>query len=286
MKRDITLYKIFTITVIFLAILYSMFVTCFPPQMHKEVMIYDSAYEIVNTNKVEIETKVLPTKTNIQAPVKTVQRKTVNSPVSVVNVKKEATVATQPVKKTVQQKTISTVTTKKARPAKQIQTKVQKQTNKQVKPQTSTKQTVTKKATVQTKPAQQKTVTQPVKQQQITEQQELIRWNKWRSDLQNKIMQDVKLPIVPQGTVFKFQFDVDKYGKIMNIQTWSTNPSFTPYAIQYIAPVIKSYQGRSILNFPEGSNRISTTVEGGWKISTSTKYSTPADFKDVEKVRN
>lgn len=99
-------------------------------------------------------------------------------------------------------------------------------------------------------------------------------------------MTDVKLPIVEQGTVFRFKFDVDKYRKISNLSTWSTSPQYTPYAIQYIAPVIKSYQGRSILDFPAGSNRMVTTVEGGWKISQTSKYSTPADYKDIEKIRN
>ena len=101
----------------------------------------------------------------------------------------------------------------------------------------------------------------------LTEQQEEIEWNKWRSNLQNQIMRDVKLPIIPQGTIFKFEFDVDKYGKVSNVQTWSMTSSYTPYAIQYIAPVIRSYQGKTILNFPSGSNRTETHVTGGWKIA-------------------
>lgn len=270
------MYKIFTVAIIFLAILYNMFVVCFTPKMHKQILVYDSAYEIVDTHEVETETKQLPTKTNQQPSQKTVQKQTVNKPVTQVFVQKQNKTVTEPVTKTVK----ATAAKKKTQPVKQVQTQVKKQV------QTTTRQVSKpqKSPTVQTKT--QKTAAQIAKEQQEAEQLELIRWNKWRSDLQNKIMQDVKLPIVPQGTVFKFSFDVDKYGKVMNIQTWSTNPSFTPYAIQYIAPVIRNYQGKSILNFPEGSNRISTTVEGGWKISSSTKYSTPADFKDIETVRN
>ncbi|MBR1461706.1 hypothetical protein IJ596_08785, partial [bacterium] len=60
--------------------------------------------------------------------------------------------------------------------------------------------------------------------------------------------------------------------------------SYTPYAIQYIAPVIRSYQGKSILNFPQGTQRTVVEAYGAWKISTSSKYSTPDDYKDVEKV--
>ena len=119
---------------------------------------------------------------------------------------------------------------------------------------------------------------------QLTAQEEAIAWNKWRSNLQNQIMKDSKLPNVPNGTIFKFSFSVDKYGKVTNVKTWSETQMYTPYAIQYIAPVIRNYQGRSILNFPSGSNRVTTDVTGGWKISTSAKYSTPQDFNDIEKV--
>lgn len=132
-------------------------------------------------------------------------------------------------------------------------------------------------------------VTKPVVKQVSEEEkarQEEILWNEWRSNLQNQIMSDVRLPIVPEGTIFKFSFNVDKYGKISNVQTWSLSPTYNPYAIQYIAPVIRSYQGHDILNFPAGSNRYSTLVEGGWKISKTTKYSTPEDFSDTERVLN
>lgn len=114
--------------------------------------------------------------------------------------------------------------------------------------------------------------------------QEEIEWNVWRSKLQNQIMQDVILPNVPIGTVFKFTFEVDKYGKISNVQTWSLDKTYTPMAIEHIAPVIRGYQGREILNFPSNSNRITTKVEGGWKISDKSVFSTPMDYNDTEKV--
>lgn len=126
------------------------------------------------------------------------------------------------------------------------------------------------------------TLTQP---KTLTEQEEEIEWNKWRSNLQNQIMKDVKLPIIPQGTVFKFEFDVDMYGKVSNVQTMSLTHEYTPYAIQYIAPVIRSYQGHSILNFPQGSKRTQTHVKGGWKIAQSARYSTPKDYNDTEQIK-
>ena len=119
----------------------------------------------------------------------------------------------------------------------------------------------------------------------LTPQEEEIAWQVWRSNLQNKIMQDVRLPNVPQGTTFKFSFDVDRYGKISNVHTTSTNSAYTPYAIQYIAPVIKSYQGRSILNFPAGSRRATTEFIGSFRINnTSNKYSTTQDYRDTERI--
>lgn len=119
----------------------------------------------------------------------------------------------------------------------------------------------------------------------LTPKEEEIAWQIWRSNLQNKIMQDAKLPNVPQGTIFKFTFDVDRYGKVTNIHTSCTNNvQYTPYAIQYIAPVIRAYQGRSILNFPEGSKRQTTSFVGSFKVSNSSRYSTAGDYRDTERI--
>lgn len=247
------------------------------PQMHKTFFVYNSDYVIVEpADKVEV-VKNLPTQVNqpqkeekkvtVQKVVKSVP-KTTQKPVE----KKSVKNSPQPVQKIqTSQQTVNpllsmlkeTSTTESAQ---------QKVVEKNV--QTAL-QSVKKE---ETKPAA-KTVTEEEKARQ-----EVILWNKWRSNLQNKIMSDVKLPIMPEGTIFKFSFDVDRYGKISNVKTWSLTPAYTPYAIQYIAPVIRGYQGRDILNFPEGSNRFSTTVEGGWKISQTAKFSTPEDFQDAEKV--
>lgn len=247
------------------------------PQMHKTFFVYNSDYVIVEpADKVEV-VKNLPTQVNqpqkeekkvtVQKVVKSVP-KTTQKPVE----KKSVKNSPQPVQKIqTSQQTVNpllsmlkeTSTTESAQ---------QKVVEKNV--QTAL-QSVKKE---ETKPAA-KTVTEEEKARQ-----EVILWNKWRSNLQNKIMSDVKLPIMPEGTIFKFSFDVDRYGKISNVKTWSLTPAYTPYAIQYIAPVIRGYQGRDILNFPEGSNRFSTTVEGGWKISQTAKFSTPEDFKDAERV--
>ncbi len=222
--------------------------------MHKPFMVYNSSYEIViEEPDVEIE-KNIPTQINKnQAVNKTDKVKTYTTP-----------------KSEIVEKNVITTT----------KTDIQKPTQKTIKQET-TPNFLTQFQTNVVESAPSQTITEEEKAQQ-----EVILWNEWRSNLQNKIMQDVQLPIVPEGTIFKFSFNVDKYGKISNVQTWSLSPAYTPYAIQYIAPVIRSYQGHDILNFPKGSNRYSTLVEGGWKISQTAKFSTPEDYSDTEKVMN
>ena len=245
------------------------------PDLHKNVIVYDSAYTLVTEDEVKTETKELPV---MEVPSAPVEKTTV--------VEKKATPVTQ-TKKT-QETNIKqqTKTTPK-------QTTTAKKTVTQPKTQTVTKPTTTKvekpvvKQTVKTETpkVEQKVVEKPIEQPKvITQQEETIAWNVWRSNLINQIMQDVKMPNIPEGTIFQFSFTVDKYGKVSNVQTGANPANYTPYAIQYIAPVIRSYQGRSILNFPEGTARTTTQVTGKWKMSTTKKYSTPQDFNDVEKV--
>lgn len=255
--------------------------------MHKNIFLFDSGLNVVLQQNDNVKTEVVPTKINtvqqqttpqksIVAVKDTIVDKAVNVVQKPVNVEKtKVNVVQQPVK--VQpQKAVKTVT---AQP-KQQQKSTPQPSKSTAKPIQKTQQQP--KSQPVTKPA----VTKPVKTAAQKEQEELIKWNKWRSDLQNRIMTDVKLPIVKQGTVFRFSFDVDKFGKITNVSTSSDDPNYTPYAIQYIAPVIRSYQGRDFMNFPAGSNRVTTTVSGAWKISDKTTYSTPADYKDVERIRN
>jgi len=248
---------------------------CFTkPDLHKTVLIYDSGYVITPQEEIKTETETIPIMEKPQKPVETVTKIEQNVSKQIEPVKK---VVTQSLTKNSTQNTVnkSTQNTINQKPT----TVTKQETKKQVQaPVVKTVQT--------TKPVETKTVTtvQPTKKV-LTEREETIAWNIWRSNLQNKIMQDTKLPIIPQGIVFRFSFTVDKYGKITNLQTWSDSSTYTPYAIQYIAPVIRSYQGRSILNFPEGTVRTITDVKGGWKISESEKYSTPQDYNDYEKVK-
>ena len=234
----------------------------------------------LSPQKVELksESSITPVKVNniqnVQTTVTPVKSQVTQQPQQVKTVSQTPA---KPVQKTASQPAQQTVSKPVTKPATKTVTKTASQ---------PAKQSATPKAAQTAAPKKTAVSQTPAKTQAQIEQEELIQWNKWRSDLQNRIMNDVKLPTVKQGTVFKFSFDVDKYGKITNINTWSTDAMYTPYAIQYIAPVIRSYQGRSFLNFPAGSGRVTTTVSGGWKISDKTTYSTPSDYKDVEKVRN
>ena len=250
------------------------------------MIVYDSAYTLVTEEQVKTEAKDVPV---MEMPSKPVEKTTV------VEKKVEPKVTTYRTEKPIL-KTQTVTKPKQTTTTTQTVAKPQSQTF--TKPVTTTvKKPVVKEVVKIEKPkVEQKVTLNPTPQipiarggdmvppKVLTPQEETIAWNKWRSALTNKIMQDTHLPNIPNGTVFQFSFNVDKYGKITNVQTGANPANYTPYAIQYIAPVIRSYQGRSILNFPEGTQRTSTTVTGKWRISNTEKYSTPQDYNDIERV--
>ena len=256
------------------------------PDLHKNIIVYDSAYTLVTEEQVKTETKDIPV---MEMPAKPIEKTTV------VENKVEPKITTT---KTSSNKIQTKVMTKPNQMVSTKQTVVKPQTQTIQKPVTTTIPKPVVKEVVKTAPpkVEQKVISTPAPQlsparndvaattKVLTQQEETIAWNKWRSALTNKIMQDTKLPDVPNGVVFQFSFNVDKFGKITNVQTGANPFNYTPYAIQYIAPVIRSYQGRSILNFPEGTQRTSTQVTGKWRISNTEKYSTPQDYNDIEKV--
>ena len=272
-----------------LTIIVTISICTIQPEMHKNVMVYDSAYtpvteedvktEIQNIPVMEVKTKpvqtTVKTEKKVEPAVTTTKTQTNNVKTQTKTAQpKTVTTAKQTVSKPTAAKTTTNVTTQKP-----VQTRTEVQ-----KPKVET-QKVEQKKVVTTAPQP-----TPVKSEKVsapkvlTQQEETIAWNKWRSNLTNKIMQDTKLPDLPNGTLFHFSFNVDKYGKITNVQTGATPSNYTAYAIQYIAPVIRSYQGHSILNFPEGTARTSTTVTGKWRISNTERYSTPQDYNDVERI--
>lgn len=282
------------------------------PTMHKSVLVYDSGYTITPQNVETVEETEIPIM--IQPPEQETVQMTANqkidnqiseqqnrilqyidsetTPVTTTRVSKTVS---QPREAQTQQKTISTTNQQQASKV-QTSTKTNTQTTEHTSKPTQTTSPVHREVnapvgnntvnnTNKYSTQNSKTIGAPEPVKVLTPQEEEIAWNRWRSNLQNKIMKDSKLPNVPNGTIFKFSFTVDKYGKVTNVKTWSETNTYTPYAIQYIAPVIRSYQGRAILNFPQGSNRFTTNVTGSWKISANAKYSTPQDYNDIEKIR-
>ena len=302
--------------IILFTIIATICISYFQPQMHKPLIVYNSEYKLVTQTQ---SNEASPVDDNIaiaekevkSAPSVTVKTEKIEQPAKkipdIVKITKDITTQQKPkvATKKIETKVVPTVKKEEKKVDNNIKTIIDKYSNK---PITAKEQETVKKETPkavkqvekkveQPKVVQEQKTTQPQVQQSVhipaiqptktAEQkarEEEIAWNKWRSRLQNQIMEDVNMPNIPYGTIFKFTFTVDKYGKISRVQTWSSNPAYTPHAIQYIAPVIRSYQGRAILNFPAGSNRVTTDVAGAWKVSTKSKYSTPQDYNDTERV--
>ncbi len=262
------------------------------PDMHKTVLVFDSAYKIAPEEEAAVKNEVIPIMEQPTQPkptVKLVEKKVALPKVETTYKSKDTVKITQATKLAPKQITAAQTKTITTKPVVKQETQtvapkpVVKEETKVVAPRT---ETVVKQETVKPVQTVKETVTVTPPPKVLTPQEEVVVWNEWRSRLQNKVMQDVKLPLVPTGTIFKFSFSVDKYGKVSNLQTWAEPSSYTPYAIQYIAPVIRSYQGREILKFPNGSSRITTDVKGGWKISDNEKYSTSANYNDIERIKN
>lgn len=119
---------------------------------------------------------------------------------------------------------------------------------------------------------------------QLTKREEMIAWNKWRSDIQNEIMTKAEVS-APIGTMFYFSFKVDKFRHISNIKAFSTNPMFHKEVTDKLIPTIKNYEYSQLLEFPKGSVRKETKFNGMFVIWNETSLATPGDFNDVERVR-
>lgn len=150
---------------------------------------------------------------------------------------------------------------------------------------TTVQKPVTQQTTVQT-PVQKTTQTNSSnKNPYMTEQEEIIAWNIWRSNIQNQIMKDSDIGFAPQGTVFSFSFVVDKFGNVSNIKVECSHPYFMDTAREGVKPAISRLQGKPILNFPKGTQRVTTTFTGNFVISNQNIFSTPGDFSDYERVK-
>lgn len=118
----------------------------------------------------------------------------------------------------------------------------------------------------------------------MTEQEEIIAWNRWHSNIHNQVMKDSNAGVAPYGTVFSFSFLVDKYGNVSNVKVSCSNNYCMDIARDNLKPAIMHLQRKPILNFPHGTQRTSTVVSGSFLIGSEDRFSTPSNFSDFERV--
>jgi hypothetical protein len=116
-----------------------------------------------------------------------------------------------------------------------------------------------------------------------TSREELIAWNIWRSNLQNRIMElsDVD---ADYGTIFFFSFKVDENKNISNVKVVATTSSGREY-IPAVRKAIFKTNHTDILTFPKGTKRKIVDFNGGFLMGAYEQYSSPSDYHDFERVR-
>lgn len=253
--------KLLSVLIILIVIFVTGLACVTKPVMHKQMMIVGSEYVFVEESKKEEpkteKTKTLPKKLQQEEAkkVQVVQSKVKQNKGNKVEIKTEKEIQLKP--KNEQNKIKEVVT---------------QEPEKNEKPQVIESNSHEK-------------VEPPVfEQKELSEEEEIIAWNKWRSDLQNQIMRDTKIS-APIGVTFKFSFTVDKFGNMSNIKVWSETAGYSDMAINAIKPVLVSYQRQPILNFPQGTKRVITNVAGGFVMSATTGYSSPSDYSDYERIK-
>lgn len=293
---------------IILFVVVTVFTVKFPPSMHQPMILEDQDFvltrvsDTITTENVPVTSSVNPVQTTqiVQEPIKT---ETIKKVITEYNKQQPVVVETTQPKKT------EVKVTTKSNPQDQSQLDllkkimtnaenaqvVQQPISQGVQTRTETTRTVsqnpttTKTQTATKTPTTTKTVetSQPKSSTNpyMTEQEEIIAWNIWRSNIQNQIMKDSNIDFAPLGTVFTFTFVVDKFGNVSNIKVECSVPSFMDVARNNVKPAIANLQKKPILNFPKGTRRTSTVVTGMFLIGTQTRYSTPANYSDYETVR-
>lgn len=273
--------KILLVIIILAFIIATITVGTVKPVLYKQVVFAPQNVEIANTEPEIIEKPVYVQQIKpIEKPVETIKTQAHQQVQSKTIIKQ--TSKNEPIQKNIQKPEQKTVQKPK------LPQSVREIAKQDVREQPKTEQIKTIQTPTAEEPPKTTTITTPkqinVVPKQLTEQEEIIVWNRWRSNLQNKVMQEVKLN-APLGTRFRFSFTVDRYGQISNLKVWSDNPEYTSLAVRQIKPLLQSYQGQPILNFPNGTKRIITNVTGGFVLATFDKYSKPSDYSDVERVK-
>ena len=261
------------------------------PEIHQPMLIEDADFQLVrisdtieNTPVTVVQTKP---QTVTQTVPKTVEVKVREIPTQSKPVQTQAPqiVETKPVKIKFPKKEVS-VQTQVPEPS-QMEL-LQKLLNTDIEDTKALQENAQKLAQTMQKPQQ---VQKPVPQQTsahknpyMTEQEELIAWNKWRSNIHNQVMKDSNAGVAPYGTMFTFSFLVDKYGNVSNIKVSCSNNFCMDIARNNLKPAISNLQRKPILNFPRGTQRTSTVVNGSFLIGSEDRFSTPSNFSDIERV--
>ena len=237
--------KLIAITLI---IIISISVAFFKPKMHRKIRIENAEFNVVQFSEKKAEEKAPP----FYAPK--------NKP-------EAETQPEQPKEEYIKNPTVNTTLPQEA-------------------PKASQASVPKPKKTPQTQQPSQPIEKQPQKNERelTAEQQEIIAWNKWRSDLQNKVMRESKI-MAPVGTRFGFSFTVDKFGNISNLRVSAEPSCYTQMALKHIRPVLLSYQEQEILKFPPESKRVVVNIEGHFSMARTSKFSSPSDYSDYERVK-
>lgn len=270
---------------IILFIILTIFTIKIHPDMHQPVIIEDENFKLtrisdtISTNeypKTKTKTKTIktsqPTKIQEQIPEQTTQTIEITEPNQIQNTTKYIESKPQKIQNT-ERKIVN-----KNIPDNTSQLELLQRVLEQAEKEEAIELQKTQPKEVQ------KQTSQKNKNPYMTEQEEIIAWNRWRSNLQNQIMKDSQIDYAPLGTLFTFTFVVDKYGNVSNIKVQCSNPNYMDAARNRVKPAIANLQRRPILNFPKGSQRTSTVVIGGFLIGTEERYSTPEQFSDYERI--
>ncbi len=114
--------------------------------------------------------------------------------------------------------------------------------------------------------------------------EEIVAWNVWRSNLQNRIMDESGIE-APVGTLVLFSFDVSNTGHITNLRYSCSNKEYSRDARADMVRILRKLEGNPILKFPPNTKRTGVKFKGGFLLDYTTQYSTPEDYSDYERIR-
>ena len=253
----------------------------FHPEMHHPLIIEDENFKLTRISDT-ISTKNIPirTTTNTQTTQTTPKQTEINTQQPIEQIIKDP--VQQP-----ELKQIETININPTKPKKEIDKTIPEEDLSQIELLQQLLNEVEKEYNIQENQPKQ-TNTYPKNSNfnnpYMTEQEEIIAWNKWRSNVQNQIMRNSNIEYAPLGTMFTFNFVVDKFGNVSNIKVNCSNPNYMDVARNNVKTAISKLQKQPILNFPKGTQRKSTVVQGYFFIGLEERYSIPNNFSDFERI--